>query len=161
MILEGWTVVVPMYLWSSKPKQMRPQKLTKSVLVQWGWDQWRGCERERSKVVWGRGRGSEGRRLREVRRRRGALEKIRAKKGGSKLAQFFFIIWSWHVALSAICQLLNMKKKNSLHRIIFQRASFQRGGYLWAYIHYQSILVLLTLLADKIFVLLYIKLIKY
>ena len=40
---------------------------------------------------------------------------------------FFFIFRSWHVALSAICQLLNIKKIPS---IIFQRASFQRGGYL-------------------------------
>ena len=65
--------------------------------------------------------------LREVRRRRGALEKIRAKKVGENLPSFFFIFRRWQVALSAICQLLNIKKIPS---IIFQRASFQRGGYL-------------------------------
>ena len=78
-------------------------------------------------------------------------------KVGENLPSFFFVFRRWQVALSAICKLLNMKKK-TLHRIIFQRASFQRGGYLSVYRNeYET----MTLLADKIFVLLYIKLIKY
>ena len=77
------------------------------------------------------------------------------QKRWEKTCPVFFIFRRWQVALSAICQLLNVKKIAS---IIFQRASFQRGGYLSVYRNeYET----MTLLADKIFVLLYIKLIKY
>ena len=84
----------------------------------------KGCEGERSKVMRGRGRGWEGRRLREVRRRRGALEKIRAKRWEKTCPVFFFIFRRWQVALSAICQLLNMKK-NSLHNL--SEGKFSKG----------------------------------
>ena len=130
MILEGWTMVVTMHCWWSKPKQMRLQKLTtNSVLVKWGWDQWRGCEGARSKVIRGRGRGRgrvwEGRGLREVRRRRGAGEGTCKKRWEKTCPVFFFIFRRWQVALSAICKLLNMKK-NSLHNL--SEGKFSKGG---------------------------------
>ena len=156
MILEGWTMVVTMHCWWSKPKQMRLQKLTtNSVLVKWGWDQWRGCEGARSKVMQGQGRGLGRTGFEGSEETERSWRRYVQKKVGENLPSFFFIFRRWQVALSAICQLLNIKKIPS---IIFQRASFQRGGYLSVYRNeYET----MTLLADKIFVLLYIKLIKY
>ena len=50
------------------------------------------------------------------------------KKVGENLPSFFFIFRRWQVALSAICQLLNIKRKKIPPQNNLSEGKFSKGG---------------------------------